>query len=247
MTSSLEEFFGTTLVINLDRRPDRLALAEAELGQLHFDTFERVAGIDTPEDGYIGSGETHRLIWRRIAAGEFGLRALIFEDDFTTLGAADLREAGYKPADPTMRIFMSAPWRPIFDALPHLSISERFDYLAPFIPADWDVLYLGGGYAAPPERVNEHVLRSRGMLGVFAYAMTKTAARAITRALDDRLGAAPAGAADMAINTFANAQAHYVLSPRLFIEAPGVLNDNCREVRDFPHSLVDSSHEQALR
>lgn len=249
MTSSLECFFDSTLFINLERRVDRRMQIGAVLAALHFDCVQRVIGIDRPDNGNAGCTASHRALWRRIATGEFGDRVLVFEDDAMPLSRIMLEGAGYTTDSPTMRIFMSAPWRPVFDGLHHLAVSERFDSMVGEVPENWDVLYLGGQYQCDPRcRVSPHVIQANGVLGTVAYGMRRKFAQVITAALDQRCPEPGyPGAVDMVLTSFAREHNFYMFSPRLFIPTPGNLSDlQPGHVEGFPFAYTDARHERMV-
>lgn len=249
MPSSLEQYFSRILWINLNRRTDRRAQADAELALLRIKQHMRVPGIDRPDNGNAGCTSTHRMLWRRIAAGEFGDRVLVLEDDFMLVGWAELQAAGFTPDSEVGRIFFRAPWVPIFEALPHIALNERFDAMAAHLPDDWDVLYLGGGYQCNPiSRVSQFVVRNAGMLGTVAYAIRPHMAAAITKALDlSHPADAHPRPVDMVLCGFARDHRFYTLSPRLFIPRPGNKSDLQPGYTDgFPFSYCDPVHERMV-
>jgi SAM-dependent methyltransferase len=139
------------VVINLQRRPDRLLSFQARFpvalwpGRLP----ERVVGLDgaklgkpawfDQQEGAWGCLRTHlRLIEDAI---ELDQDVLIFEDD--VIFAADF--------------------------------AERIGPFLAAVPDDWDMVYLGGLHRlaaqAPPVRVNELVARARAVTTTYAYGL----------------------------------------------------------------------------
>lgn len=255
MASALEEYFTRILWLNLDRRPDRRRQADDEFDRLKITRHERIAAVDNSENGNAGCTSSHRLLWRRIASGEFGRRPLILEDDFMALTGGLLLAAGYSQESDTWRIFQSVIWKPLFDApqLVHIGVNERFDEMVDEVPNDFDILYLGGQYqCAPISRVSKHVIRTGGMLGTLAYCMRPKFAAVITEALDRTCpGDIYPGPVDLVLCRFARKELvcegpdwwkarvseglaltdgatdhkFYCLTPRLFIPRPGSWSD----------------------
>ncbi len=231
------DYFGSVCCINLDRRPDRWAQAQAEFERCEIDRYTRIAAIDN-RDGVAGCAASHRELWRQIATGDFGERVLVFEDDFQFLTREDLLGAGYL-AD-------SGPVQ-IFDSCAGTTLAERFAAILPYIPTRWDLLYLGGFYTSLANvRLNEHVIRSAGMFDLHAYGISHEYARRITMLLDSVM---PRNRIGVPIDEVLDCQARcpeviaYTLSPRLFIQRPGVLSDISRTIPSFPHARVDAAKE----
>jgi len=246
MPSSLNRYFDSVLYVNLDRRIDRREQSEAEFSLLQISTFARFPGVDLPDNGNAGCTASHRAIWRKVADGDYGVRVLIFEDDFMLLTMDAMRSGGFDLDNPAMAVFLSAPWAPRYDAVPHMALNERFDFMISQVPEDWDVLYLGGGYQSDPiARAAPNVIRNGGMLGTVAYAISRTFARVITESLDREHPSPDSypGAVDMVLTNFAREHRFYTLSPRLFVPRPGSMSDLCGEVGGFPYSMTDPAHE----
>ena len=91
-----------------------------------------------------------------------------------------LLRAGYTPERKEVKIY---------DSLPGRTAGERLAAILPLVPASWDLLYLGGGYQAPPlSRVNKYLIRNGGMLTTHAYAITSKMAKMVTGHLDAGYG-----------------------------------------------------------
>ena len=126
------EYFSAAFLINLERRKDRLELAEAELQKWNLCGVERVEAVDgktLPQHpsinfGALGLYHTHLNIIRY--AKEQGFKSvLILEDDcFFREGIKELDE------------YMKA------------------------LPNDWEILYFGAHHIQPPDRVNERIVRN---------------------------------------------------------------------------------------
>jgi glycosyl transferase family 25 len=90
-----------TILINLDRSPDRLATMQREFSRagLAFDRFSAVDGVDLPgsvrpffcdatgkvisplRKGEVGCYASHLAVWQLIASGRYGGAVLVCEDD----------------------------------------------------------------------------------------------------------------------------------------------------------------------
>ena len=221
------DYFDSVVVVSLANRADRFAQTTDEL---------KVCGIDDPEwwpahpfvPPSIGCLISHVELWTSIARGQCGERVLIFEDDVQALTRAMLLENGYGEDSAAVRVY---------DQLPDTGVEARLGRMLPEVPPDFELLYLGGGYAAPPRgRVSPHVIRNAGMLTTHAYALS--------RAFADR---ARWASADTLLSGFCASPAvrSYTLSPRLFVQRPG-RSDITGEVTGFAHSMVDPTHEQMV-
>jgi hypothetical protein len=242
------ERFDSIVCLNLDRRPDRWAQALGELRLCGLDgRCQRISAVDRPNDGNAGCTASHRAIWAKIASGEMGDHVLIFEDDFQVMTRDLLVEAKYADVQDTMRIFDSlAPSVPASSVADWLAarLSTMLD-----VPANWDLLYLGGGYASPPKgRVNKWCIRNNGMLTTHSYAIARKFARLITEHLDENWGDEYPGPPDSVLCQYVGADAFcsYTLSPRLFIQRAGVTSDLTGRVHNFPYSMTDPVHEMMV-
>lgn len=145
----LEEYFdGNLFVINLARRPDRLAHFEAEMEKIGVTNYERFDAIDPgPQFGNHGCTASHRAVLEIIVAR--GLRrAFIFEDDATVRD--QFRD----------------------------NLQDEFVASAKQVPADWDMLYLSGHYGEPPRaRISDRVILMGEMKTTTSYGVTAKSAR----------------------------------------------------------------------
>lgn len=240
-------YFDHFFCINLDRRPDRWAEAQAELQRCGVPACERFSAIDRhgmTGGGAAGCGASHCTLWRRIAKGECGDHVVIFEDDFMLTTRELLLSVGYTPERDEVRIF---------DSLPGHTAEERLAMILPYVPASWDLLYLGGGYESPPlARANEHMIRNGGMLTTHAYAITRKMAGTVTAYLDALHGAGtddePTVHSDTPDSVLALLSKRedvfsYTMTPRLFIQRPTSPSDLNPQPAGFPWDQVDSRHE----
>lgn len=244
--ASAWQYFDRSFCVNLDRRPDRWAEAQAELSRCGVPACERLSAVD--RRGMVGGGAagcaaSHRVLWRRIAAGE-GERVVIFEDDVMLTTRETLLRVGYTPEREEVKIF---------DSLPGDSAEERLAAVLPYVPAGWDLLYLGGGYEAPPiARVNKHLIRNGGMLTTHAYAITRAMAKRLTDQLDAAYGVGTeddptvhSGAPDSVLASLSKRRDvySYTITPRLFIQRPTTQSDLNPQPLGFPWDQTDSCHE----
>jgi GR25 family glycosyltransferase involved in LPS biosynthesis len=245
---SLNSFFGKAYCINLDSRPDRWAEAQKELAGCGIVDCERFSAITAEQAGSAEAGcaASHRAIWEAVARGQRGESCLILEDDFMLLTRRMLLDAGYAETSEALRIFDSCKF------------AHRHTML-PLVPIDWDVLYLGGGYARIPKaRVNKHVIRNNGMMTAYSYALSLAGARKLLAFLADewdpgikanKILAEWVVRADMALSSWVRSDASvnsYTLSPRLFIQRPGSTSSLNPQPAGFPWSLTDPSHEMMV-
>lgn len=246
--------FDSVFCINLDRRTDRWADAKKELELCGITNSQRFSAIEFTVEAAgttranKGCTASHRALWDRLARGELGGNALIFEDDFQFITERLLWSAGYGGMHDVMKIFKSVSGE---------SFHDRLNALLPHVPENWDLLYLGGGYACDPvSRVNTHIIRSGGMLTTHAYAISRAYAEVLTSRLDVAYGTErPIGdAPDTLLRNFVaypdwsgvRPCFAYVLSPRLFVQRQGVKSDISGEMIGFPHSMVDCRHEMMV-
>lgn len=240
-------YFNRFACINLDRRPDRWAEAQAELKACGAPPCERISAIDrlgAPGGCASGCSATHRMLWRVIANGAWGDRAFIFEDDFMFLTRETLLSVGYAPHRDEVRLY---------DSLRGVTPEERLAAALEHVPKNWDLLYLGGGYESPPlARVNEHVIRNQGMLTTHTYAITPRMAELATAHLDAGYGvgtehdpATNIGGPDSVLSGLSKRDDvfSYTVSPRLFIQRPTSPSDLNPQPLGFPWDQVDSRHE----
>ena len=244
--ASAWQYFDHSYCVNLDRRPDRWAEARDELLRCGVPACERLSAVD--RRGMVGGGAagcaaSHRVLWRRIAAGARE-RVLIFEDDVMLTTRETLLRVGYTPEREEVKIF---------DSLPGVTAEERLAAILPHVPASWDLLYLGGGYEAPPiSRVNKHLIRNGGMLTTHAYAISRAMAKRLTKQLDAAYGVGTeddptvhSGAPDSVLASLSKRHDvfAYTLTPRLFIQRPTSQSDLDPKSPGFPWDQTDSRHE----
>lgn len=118
----------------------------------------------------------------------------------------------------------------------HEDFQDRFERVIGDVPADWEMLYLGGHYAeGPMARISPNVIRCGRMMTTSSYAVTQAFARRMAPWI---CGVGP-------IDTLYY-QTHlegkcYILQPRLMVQRPGVSDlqghwmDNGGCMRDRVH------------
>ena len=141
----LNTFFDLKVCINLDRRPDRWRQMQDRLRQLSIAPVERFAALD---------GQRMTIPpWWRLSPGAYGcLHSHL----------AVIRMARERRTENLLILEDDA----VFD----LQLHHRFPQLVEDMPADWDMLLLGGwlGVYAP---LTAHVARSIGASCTHAYAL----------------------------------------------------------------------------
>ena len=235
------DYFDRAYCINLDRRVNRWSEASSELRRCGIAGCERFPAVDLPGEPTVGCTASHRSVWRQIAGGH-GERALVLEDDFAFVSRHELLRVGYTNESDTVRIF---------DSCPGSTFVERWAALRPFIPAEWDLLYLGGSYeTAPRARVNRHVVRNAGMHTTHAYGISRRFAAYLTDRID--LRCPPPGMLGGGIDSVLAEECKrdgvlsYTLTPRLLIQRPSSVSDINPQPPGFPWSMTDPTHERMV-
>lgn len=262
---SINSFFEKVYCINLDRRTDRLAVAQAEAAKCGI-TFERHPGVEVeypsgkpipPEVtaervakygvkltgfpgekpfGQMGTTLAHRKLMRKIADGPAS-RGLILEDDFLVLTAVE------KPS-----------WFGVDVGPVPAECQARFDYLIQYVPADWDLIYLGGGYGSKPlGRVNRYCIHVDTMMTTSSYGVTKKYAQVWSDIMDeaeDKMNATRYGAYMGPIDSLFNGfplrgYRHYAIQPRMIVQRLDYSDANQRD-ECYIGSQTDDNHERMV-
>lgn len=237
-------YFNEIYVINIDKRTDRWAECVAEFltAKIPLSKVTRWSAYENAATPQSAGTHTHRDILRHVA-GEKIPRALILEDDFCAITTKMLADAGHIPG------------RKVLDT--HCSIlngdgnlSQRFEAMMPFLPDNYDFLYLGGGYAEPPvARYNRHVIQTGTLKGTHAYAVTAESAAKWTAWIDGRTNGDidfNCGAADDMITSASHEGfKFYCLQPRLLSQRPG-LSDLTGRMESYLDSLTNDFHENLV-
>lgn len=124
----------------------------------------------------------------------------------------------------------------------HDDFNERFEAMIPFIPEDWDILYLGAHYQdshVPLKRINEHVIKVGPMFTTSSYAVRGKHARFIAPLV------CGGGAVDALVSGFNELVNAYVLQPRLIGQY-----ENCSTIWGKTTwnsvSMQDTRHESSV-
>lgn len=218
----LEQFFNKIYCLTLERRKDRQDSASAVFSYLGLDPWmvEWVHGPDRPMDhtgkpnGNLGCTTGHRRILDDIVRSKVK-RALVFEDDVAI--AYD---------SPEMKHLVEP--------------QELFAKFIPEVPADWDMLYLGGQYADNPQRkVSAHVIRFNRMLTTSSYGITLAMAKRLAPGIQG------VGPIDSLYGGYQPDAKCYVFTPRLFTQGRSYSDLTDREDDNRP-CMLDSRHEEML-
>jgi len=126
-----------------------------------------------------------------------------------------------------------------FSAL-HRDLSKRFFDMIGEVPTDWEMLYLGGHYAEPPQyRVSPHVIRIGRMMTTSSYAVTLKFARDIAPWFD---GPMPP---DVVYFEKHRERKCYIFQPRLMAQGE-TFSDLQQRVMNNEPCMTDTRHEQMV-
>lgn len=237
---TLQSYFQKMFVINLARRPDRLEnfQREMKLNGIPLDKIERFEAYDFPQSGITGATKSHRAVIRQIAQGPWE-RALIFEDDAEAITLEKLKAGGFVAQQQVWKTHAS-----VLDG--YGTLRDRFAYLARFIPAQWDMLWLGGGYGDKPiSRVNRHIIRFGYMKNCAAYGISRNFAREWTKITDSTTPPETHAAVDDMFREFANDHHFYIFQPRLIFTGKVKSDVNGLEA-SYLFSMTDPVHESMV-
>jgi hypothetical protein len=227
MITRFRTYFSKVVVINRRCRNDRWIHAVEQAGKHDFDWIVFLAHDLIPDDpdhnGDWACVQSHRGVLEIIAAGIWGGRVLVLEDDFEIV-----------EPDP------SKPWQHDAHADRTMPFNEQFAAIIDEVPADWDMLYLGGSYAeAPKERISKHVIRTGRMMTTSSYAITPRQARRMAPHIH---GNVPIDRQFGKFNVNCNC---YCLQPRLFVQYTN-MSDLHGRVMDNATSMLDPIHEKMV-
>lgn len=117
---------------------------------------------------------------------------------------------------------------------------ERFERFIAQLPADWNLFYLGGGYAEKPiRRVSPRVFQVAGMMTTSSYAITWQQARRMAPYVS---GVGPIDSIFQGFNLNAPT---YVMSPRAIVQYPNHSDLQEREMSNAA-SMMDKAMEPNL-
>lgn len=239
---SFSSIIDKTFIINLDRRKDRWdeMLYELIVLDLDYETVDRWQAYDSPGDGHYGCTRSHRELLAHVASGPW-TSVLVLEDDCALVTKDRLKAAGFCEEQQVYRTHCS-----ILNGEGNLV--ERFEALEPFLPPQWDVLYLGAGYGEPPiSRYSQHCLRVGFMQTTSSYAISREFARKWTAEVNARYPSLEQhpGPIDNLFGLFARRYHFYCLQPRLLFQGAS-LSDITRETNSYLFSMTDPVAESSL-
>lgn len=203
--NSINDYFDKVMLINMERRTDRMEQAQAQADRFGF-RFQRFEGHDMPGWGNNGCTASHRGVLELIAHHRWQ-RTLILEDDFLII---------------------------------YENFNERFFQMLPEVPEDWDMLYLGAGYAEVPQaRVSKHVIRAGHLKTTSSYAVTYKQARKMAPHI------AGIGPIDELYAQFNRNDNTYIFDPRLIVQREGYSDIECL-TNNHGMSMLDPGHVMLL-
>ena len=147
---TLDEVFPYKVCINLDRRPDRWDTMRETFARFGIRAVERLAAVDG-RDIHLPERLSH-------------LRPVDYACTLSHLLA--VKQARRMNA-PSVLIFED-------DCLFDPDFVAKFPGHMRQVPADWDILFLGGYHFAPPVPVSENIVRAVATLTAHAYAVRQT-------------------------------------------------------------------------
>lgn len=201
----IEEYFDRVVLINMERRRDRLEECGREFEKLGFgnETVTMFRGHDMPGDGNRGCTASHRGVLELICHHGWE-RTLVLEDDFGVV---------------------------------HADAQERFAGMIGDVPADWEMLYLGGHYAEKPiARVSPNVVRCGHMKTTSSYGITLECARRLAPWI------CGVGPIDELYAATHQAGRTYIFQPRLMVQRAG-FSDLQGHWMDNSGCMLDGRHE----
>lgn len=219
----IEEYFDHIYCLTLKRRKDRQASANEMFRYLEISptAIEWVFGPDRPVDhtgkpnGNMGCTLGHRMILDDIIENEYP-RSLVFEDDVAIAYDSPEMQHLVEPQD----VFQNK--------------------IRPFLPRDWDMLYLGGQYADNPIcRLSPHTIRFNRMLTTSSYGITLEMAWRMAPSIQG------VGPIDSLYGGFQSEAFCVVVQPRLFTQGKS-FSDLTDKVDDNRPCMLDSHHEEML-
>lgn len=186
MTSAFEKFFdGRIFVINVAARQDRMAHFDAMAKRVGFAYTRFEATTGMMVDGRVNNNASCTNSHQRLL---------------------EMQIANGWP-----RLFA---YEDDCDII-YRDFHERWERFERELPADWDQLFLGGGYAEPPlKRLSPHVIRCGRMMTTSSYGIALAHAKRVAPAL---IGIGPV---DSAMAGFQREALTVVISPRVAVQYP---------------------------
>lgn len=114
---------------------------------------------------------------------------------------------------------------------------EQFDAMIGEVPDDWQMLFLGAGYAEDPiARVSGSVIRAGALMTTSSYGIRLEMARRMAPHISG------IGPIDSLYHDWQRKFPTYIFSPRLMDQRPGY-SDLCERENDSGPSMRDTAHE----
>lgn len=210
---TISSYFDKIFCINLAKRKDRWKHAEDQFKRYGF-TAERFEGYDDVIYQSVRNGNCGCTASHRalleIIAYHRWNRVLVLEDDFEV--RADFEK----------------------------NFASMFALMVPEVPQDWDMLYLGGGYAEPPvARVSQHVIKIGRMMTTSSYGITWQMARKMAPYVSG------VGPIDCLYSGFLAENRCYIFQPRLMVQYSSFSDLQESDSTNAP-SMEDTRHEQMV-
>lgn len=117
---------------------------------------------------------------------------------------------------------------------------EQFDAMVREVPADWDFLFLGAGYAEDPiERISGAVIRAGALMTTSSYGITYAMARKMAPYISG------IGPIDSLYHEWERKNRTYIFSPRICVQRPSY-SDLQEKQSDNSISMLDRAHEERI-
>lgn len=117
---------------------------------------------------------------------------------------------------------------------------EQFDAMVREVPDDWQMLFLGAGYAEDPiARVSGSVIRAGALMTTSSYGIRYEMARRMAPHISG------IGPIDSLYHEWQRKYPTYIFSPRLLDQRPG-FSDLCGRENDSGPSMRDTAHESRV-
>jgi glycosyl transferase, family 25 len=145
----VNRWFTHTVCVNLDRRPERWSRMQERFARHGISNVVRFSAVD-------GERVDVPPEWKG-SAGAYGC----LQSNLAVVKHA--RDEGW----PSVLVLED-------DVVFHESLTSRLPQLMAQVPADWDMLFLGGMHRDEPVRVRENLLRLTSTTSTYAYAVRST-------------------------------------------------------------------------
>ena len=223
--TSFSKFWDAIFVINRDCRIDRLAHAVTQAASHGF-FWNRVSAHEDV-DRNAGCTNSHRGVLEIIAHGGFQegwKRCLVLEDDFEIIEPDSAKE-----------------WQHDAESGRTHPFNDMWDIIEPEIPPDFDLLYLGGSYAEPPQaRVSKHIIRVNRMMTTSSFGITPAYARKLAPHIYGH------GPIDTLVGGFNAANKCYCVQPRLMVQYTNPSDLQGGREMDNSVSMCDPRYELTI-